>query len=162
MPLGPKLVLTRSESSLTAWIFRKTASSNPWRCFFSVIRWALHVLNLNTLYPSLKIGRLLDFGTFNDILEEWRAEIQHSHHLFIQIINLPTILTHVWSVIAMQLSTRVKIQMDLLKSRQSSISAGLGATVHYYKYSSVLKSVRGDVPKGFWYVEAVKRRHIGR
>ena len=39
--------------------------------------------------------------------------------------------------------------MDLLKYRRSSISAGLGATVHYYKYPSVLKSVRGDVPKVF-------------
>jgi hypothetical protein len=34
-PLGPKEVRTRSESSPTAWMFRSTASSMPWRCYFA-------------------------------------------------------------------------------------------------------------------------------
>lgn len=31
-PFGPKLVRTRSDSSETAWILRRTASSSPCRC----------------------------------------------------------------------------------------------------------------------------------
>lgn len=77
-PFGPKLVRTRSESSLTAWIFRRTASSIPDRCYNAAVKKPRNRSRkqARTLYPSLNSWIWFALGTLSDMIASPRGFLQ--------------------------------------------------------------------------------------